>query len=37
MKLSTASVVKHKQVQPGYRFIMRCVELNTMNTRGYGS
>lgn len=37
MKLSTASVIKHKQVQPGYRFTMRCVELNIMNMRGYES
>ncbi len=36
MKPTTASVLKHKQVQPGYRFIMRCEELNIMNMEGYG-
>lgn len=37
MKPTTASVIKHKQVQPGYRFTMRCEELNIMNMRGYDS
>jgi len=37
MKPTTASVLKHKQVQPGYRFTMRCEELNIMNMRGYDS
>jgi len=37
MKPTTASVIKHKQVQPSYRFTMRCEELNIMNMRGYDS
>ena len=38
MKPTTASVFKHKQVQvPGYRFAMRCEELNIMRMRGYES
>jgi hypothetical protein len=37
MKPTTASVVKHQQVLPCYRFIMRGEELNIMNMRGYVS
>lgn len=38
MKPTTASVLKHKQVQvPSYRFNMRCEGLNIMNMRGYES
>ena len=37
MKPILASVVKHKQVLPCYRFIMRGEELNIMNMRGYDS
>ena len=37
MKFVSTSASEHKQVQPDYRFIMRCEELNTMNMRGYDS
>jgi hypothetical protein len=37
MKPAVASVSKHNLVQvPGYRFTMRCEELNIMNMEGYG-
>jgi hypothetical protein len=37
MKPTIASVSKHMQAQPGYRFTVRCEELNIMNMRGYNS
>jgi hypothetical protein len=37
MKPTIASVSKHMQAQPGYRFTARCVELNIMKMRGYDS
>ena len=35
MKFVSTSASKHEQVKTGYRFIMRCAELNIMNMRGY--
>ncbi len=37
MKPTSVSTVKHQQVQPGYRFIMRCEELNIMYNEGFGN
>jgi hypothetical protein len=37
MKPTNASVSKHMQAQPSYRFTVRCEELNIMNMRGYDS